>query len=139
MNFPLEKRTVSKTLQLHGGQMKKETFESDEVNNLHGRILKPVVYKLGENHGKKSWRLVWLEISLFASFLLRRKRIILKMHLQGRRLFELCSYPFSNQKSLKGLGGGEGLGACSEGLEIECQFLRFSAEILKKKMQSKIH
>ena len=58
MNFPLEKRTVSKTLQLHGGQMKKETFESDEVNSLHGRILKPVVYKLGENHGKKSWRLV---------------------------------------------------------------------------------
>ena len=53
MNFPLEKRTVSKTLQLHGGQMKKETFESDEVNSLHGRILKPVVYKLGENHGKK--------------------------------------------------------------------------------------
>ena len=124
--------------------MKKETFESDEVNSLHGRILKPVVYKLGENHGKKSWCMVWLEISLFASFLLRWKRIILKMHLQGRRQFELCSYPFSDQKSLKGLrwgagGGGRGLGACSEGLEIECQFLRFSAEIFKQKMQSKIH
>ena len=119
--------------------MKKETFESDEVNSLHGRILKPVVYKLGENHGKKSWCMVWSEISLFASFLLRWKRTILKMHLQGRRLFELCSYPFSDQKSLKGLGGGGGLGACSEGLEIECQFLRFSAEIFKKKMQSKMH
>ena len=34
--------------------MKKETFESDEVNSLHGRILKPVVYKLGETMAKKA-------------------------------------------------------------------------------------
>ena len=32
------------------------------------------------------------------------------MHLQGRRQFELCSFPFSDQKSLKGLGGGGGGG-----------------------------
>ena len=42
--------------------MKKETFESDEVKSLHGRILKPVVYKLGKRHDKKSWYMVWSEI-----------------------------------------------------------------------------
>lgn len=51
--------------------MEKETFESDDLKSLHGRILKPVVY----NVGLKPWQKklvpgVFLN-HVFASFLLR--------------------------------------------------------------------
>ena len=58
--------------------MEKETFESDDVKSLHGRILKPVVYNVGLKPWQKKLVPGVFRNHVFASFLLRGKRIILK-------------------------------------------------------------